>query len=308
MSKIKKVLKKVAPIAAPILGGIIGGPAGIALGAAGGAIGGGGLKGALLGGLGAGATNFLGGSGFLGSAAGTPLDKVSGIAGLQGPTQGSGILGSVTRGASGLSSALKGGLSGTGSGGLSLSNAGNIISGLNAYDTQDDLEKQLLAAQGKAQAALDPFFQSGLGANQQLSDRLKAGFSPDDLENDPGYQFRLAEGNKALDRQFSASGMSQSGAALKAAQQWGQGLAQTAFDDDFQRWLRENAQLAGQAGQGFQAAGDMGGIFGNIGDIGANADVARNNILTGTLSSVLRGSGTTQIIGYDEYGRPIYAQ
>lgn len=247
-------------------------------------------------------SSVLKGSG-LGSPAGTPL-----AGGLQGPTQGSGILGSLTRGTPGLSTALKGGIGGSGSGGISLSGIGNIASGLRAYGSQDDLEDQLLEAQGKAKGAIDPFYQSGLGANQKLSGRLAEGFQPGDLTQDPGYQFRLSEGQKALDRQLSASGMSQSGTAMKAAQEFGQGLADQTYNDSYQRWLLENNQLAGQAGTGYNAANEMGDIYGNMGNIGANANVARNNIMTGTLSSVLRGGGTRQIVGYDDQDNPIYAE
>lgn len=305
--KLKKIISVAAPIAAAFIPGI--GPlAAAGIGAASGALGGGGLKGALLGAVAGGGGKFLSGSGFLGSAAGSALDKVSGIAGLQGPTQGSGLIGAVSRGTSGLSSALKGALGGTGSsGGLSLNNLGTIASGIKSYGTQDDLEEQLLAAQGKAAGALDPFYNSGLGANNQLADRLKAGFNPGDLTQDPGYKFRIEEGQRGLDRAFAAGGMTQSGAALKAATEYGQGVADQTYNDAYQRWLAQNSQLAGQSGQGQSAASGLGDIYTNQGNIGANADLARNNILSSTLSSALSGGGKS-IIGYDREGNPIYAQ
>lgn len=305
--KLKKIIGVAAPIVASFIPGI--GPlAAAAIGAASGALSGGGLKGALLGGVSGGAGKLLSGGGFLGNVAGSTLDKVSGVTGLAGPTQGSGLLGSITKGASGLSSALRGGLGGSGTGGLSLGKVGDVLGGINAYNNQDDLEEQLKAAQGRASGAIEPYQLSGLGANSKLSDRLKAGFQPGDLTKDPGYQFRLQEGQQALDRTLSASGMTQSGTAMKAAQEYGQGLADQTYNDSYQRWLLENNQLAGQSGQGYQAANAMGDIYNNEGNIGANADVARNNILTSTLSGVLRGSGSRQIVGYDEKGQPIYAQ
>lgn len=88
-----KAIKTVASIALPIVGSLVGGPIG---GAIGGAIGGGingGIPGAVLGAAGGYAS-----SGLVGNVAGTPLETVTGQAGLYGPTQGSGVLGAVTGG------------------------------------------------------------------------------------------------------------------------------------------------------------------------------------------------------------------
>lgn len=303
--KIKKIASIALPIASSFIPGI--GPLGAAaIGAGTGALTGGGLKGALLGGLTSAAGNYLSGSGILGQAAGSTLDKVSGIAGLQGPTMGSGILGAASKVGNSLSSVLKGGLSGSGSG-PSFGSLSNIASGINSYMTQDDMEEQLLKAQGKAKDAINPFYLSGIGANNQLNERLSAGFNPTDLENDPGYQFRLAEGNKAVERSLAARGLGNSGAALKAAQEYGQGLADQTYNDAYQRWLAQNSQIAGQAGQGYNAASDIAGIYDTEGDVRANATLGKSNVLTGTLSSILSGSGSRQIVGYKPDGTPIYA-
>lgn len=300
-----KAIKKIASIALPIAASFIPGigPIGsILAGAAGGALGGGGLKGALLGGATSGLGSVLGSSGIIGNAAGTALDKVSGIAGAQGPTLGSGLTGAVTRGSSGLASAFKSGLGG--SGGLSLGNIGTVAGGVNSYLTQNDAEEQLKKAQGRAEDALSPFYQSGLNANNLLNQRLSEGFNPGDLYSDPGYQFQLKQGQDALERSLAAKGLRQSGAALKAAQEYGQGFANQYYNDAWNRWLQENNQLAGQAGQGFNASGALGDIYSNIGNIGANADVGRSNIINGSLSSILRGSG--KILYFDANGNPVY--
>ena len=47
-------------------------------------------------------------------------------------------------------------------------------------------------------------------------------FGPEQFSKDPGYGFRLSEGQKALDRQAAARGGLISGGALKAAQRFGQ--------------------------------------------------------------------------------------
>lgn len=297
-----KFIKKAAPIALPIAASFIPGIGTLgaaALGGLGGALQGGGLKGALLGAASGAAGNYLGSSGILGGLGGLGAGPET-IAWNGG---GSTVL---KGGSGGLGSILKGGLSGTGSG-PSFGTLSNIASGLNSYSTQDDLEEQLLEAQGKAKSALDPYYLSGIGANNQLNERLSTGFNPGDLSNDPGYQFRLGEGQKAVERSLAAKGLGSSGAALKAAQDYGQGLADQTYNDAYQRWLAQNSQLAGQSGQGYNAAGDVADIYGNMGNIGANASLAKSNILNGTLSSVLSGSGSRQIVGYKADGTPIYA-
>jgi len=223
--KLKKLFKKIAPIASialPFLFPGVGAGLGAALGLGGkaagivgsglvgaglGAASGGGLKSALLGGvtggLSGGGLKAIGGAlsgGGLGNVAGTALDKVSGVAGLQGPTQGSGVLGALTK-SSGLSGGGLGNLSSLGSS----SNLSSVLGGVNSYQTQDDIEEALMKAQGRAEEAFSPYSQAGVGATNQLSSRLTQGFNPGDLTQDPGYQFRLQEGQKALQSSLAAS-------------------------------------------------------------------------------------------------------
>lgn len=308
MSKsIKKIASFALPIAASFIPGI--GPvASAAIGAGSGLLGGGGLKGALLGAATGGIGKVLTGGGSipgLGSIGGK-----LGAAGMGPPTPATGLLGALKNAGSGL-------IGGGSGGGLSLGNIGTAISGINSYNKQDDLEKTLLKAQGKAEKVISPYNQTGQLANQTLSNELQSGelggeFNPGDLTQDPGYQFRLQEGEKALQRRLAAAGMSDSGAALKATTEFGQGLADQTYNDAYNRYLEQQRQrysmLSGQSGQGLQAAGGMADIYGNQGNISANADVARNNIMTGTLSSILGGAGKRQIVGYKADGSPIYAE
>jgi len=317
MSSIFKSILKIAPIALPFIFPGIGSALGAALGASGagasalgsgllgagaGALSGGGLKSALLGGATGGLGGYLSGGGF-GLPTGSTLDSVSGIAGAQGPTLGSGLVGSVTQSAPGLSGLVGSGASGlTGaSGGGSLS---TLFSGINELNTQDDIEQQLAEQQQRAEGIMNPFLSTGAKANQQLSDRLTAGFDPSSIESDPSYQFRKKEGQNALNTSLAAQGMSKSGAALRAAQDLGQEQASQEYDSAYNRWLQQNQQLGGSSGQGFNAAGGLADIYGNQGNIGANASAAKSNVISSTLSDLLRGSGN--IVGWDRNGKPIY--
>jgi hypothetical protein len=114
----------------------------------------------------------------------------------------------------------------------------------------------------------EPWRQAGINALGQLTSpatQLPAAFSPQtglpgqfnprtgmpseftgqvDMTRDPGYQFRLSEGLKALDRQAAARGGLISGSALKAAQRFGQDYASGEYGAAYGRALTEyEAQL-----------------------------------------------------------------
>lgn len=276
---------------------------GAVLGAGAGAQNGGGLGGALTGGLLGGAGGYalgggsipgLSGSGssVLGAKAGTSLGQLTGNAALQGPTQGAGLLGATSGG--GLSALTGGGNVGLGSllrGGNLLNTAGNLYSGYATDRANEDIQRQLLAAQGRVQDVIQPFADTGLQAQQQLSQRLTEGFQPGDLTQDPGYQFRLYEGQKALERSLAAQGLGQSGQALKAAQEYGQGLAGQTYDDAYRRYLALNQQIGGLASQGQQAAGTLGNVLAGQGQIGAYGTAAQQDNRNRTLAALLSGSG-----------------
>ena len=294
--KIKKVFKKIAPIALPILGTMIPGVGPVLGGAIGGALGGAasgnGVKGILSGAALGGAGGYLtgGANSILGNAAGTTLDKVSGIAGMQGPTVGSGIKGVLSGG--GLSALGSGGATG-GLGSVSsfVKPAASIYSGMQQDEAIDEAERALLASQGKAERVLNPYQQQGLQAQTQLTNNLSEGFNPGDLTSDPGYQFRLNQGNEALNRSLAAQGMGQSGAALKAAQEYGQGMAATEYGNAYDRWLQQNQQLAGVGGQGANVAGALGGIYSNTGNVQSDALLVGADRKAKTLQEILAGLG-----------------
>ena len=79
---------------------------------------------------------------------------------------------------------------------------------------------------------------------------------------DPGYTFRLAEGQKALERQAAARGGLISGAALKAAQRYGQEMGSQEFMNAFNRYQAERAAqlqpLQSLAGVGQTTAQQLG--------------------------------------------------
>ena len=173
--------------------------------------------------------------------------------------------------------------------------ATGIIGGLRGVTAINRAKNHQVAGNKEAQNQLNPYMDTGKQANSMLSDKLGSGqlggtFTPGDLTQDPGYQFRLQQGEEALGRKQSAGGSVFSGAALKQAQQYGQGLADQTYNDAFNRWRQEQdstyGMLSGQSAQGLGAANNWGGYATNIGDINANAVIAKENARMGMLNSL----------------------
>lgn len=102
-----------------------------------------------------------------------------------------------------------------------------------------------------------PGYLSGIGPGGELV----RGFTMADYQADPGYGFRLAEGQKALERTAAARAGLQSGSALRAAARYGQEMGSQEFSNAYQRFrdtqgLRRNA-LAGVVGYGPTSANAM---------------------------------------------------
>ena len=169
-------------------------------------------------------------------------------------------------------------------------------------------------------ARQQPFYQAGVNALPQYvsgiqqGGELVRGFTPADFTADPGYGFRLSEGQKALDRQAAARGGLISGGALRAAQRYGQEMGSQEYTNAYNRFrdtqgLRRNA-LAGVAGYGPTAAGAInaagqnyatgaGGIMSGQGETSANALLASQQArsssygqLGSALGKYLGGGGT----------------
>lgn len=179
--------------------------------------------------------------------------------------------------------------------------AGNAIStglGLGLYN-RDTLAEQLGIKLGEGQEDYTPEQNAQIDAEIA---RLKS--SPDygalsrkftiaDYEADPGYQFRLDEGNKAINAAQSARGNFYSGAALKEANRYNSNMASQEYGSAYDRWINQQnnqfnkLQAVSSAGQGANTtqaqlnqgyAGAQGNIYGNIGNSQANAAIAKGNI------------------------------
>ena len=109
---------------------------------------------------------------------------------------------------------------------------------------------------------LAPYRETGELALQDLDALIRGGefaaepafefdYTLADFEADPGYQFRLSEGLKAIERSGAARGLALSGRQLKDLQRFGQGLASEEFGRAYGREYQEafNEYITGREGR-----------------------------------------------------------
>lgn len=197
--------------------------------------------------------------------------------------------------------------------------AGGLLAGSaanKAARTQADAANQATALQRemwlKNLEMQQPFYKAGLTGQNALLQYLGlggdpnaanygAGMKPFDaskMYEDPGYQFRLNEGLKNLDRTAAARGGLLSGGALKAGERYSQDYAANEYTNAFNRYWNERNQilnplqsLLGQAQTTANQLGTMGANYatnaGNNMMAAANARasgyVGGTNALTGAL-------------------------
>lgn len=134
-----------------------------------------------------------------------------------------------------------------------------------------------------------PFREAGIRALPQLEaqqNMMPGAFTGQvNLGQDPGYAFRLSEGQKALDRSAAARGGLISGGALKAAQRFGQDLGSQEYQNAYNRALTGyNANVAREA-TGYNRLAALAGIgqtaTSQIGAAGAANAANMGNYLTG---------------------------
>ena len=84
-------------------------------------------------------------------------------------------------------------------------------------------------------------------------------YDSQDLERDPGYQFRMREGEEALSNWWNAQGRSDSGAGAKAVARWAQDLGSQEYGQAYNRALAErNARLGIKQAQYASGTDDIG--------------------------------------------------
>jgi len=148
----------------------------------------------------------------------------------------------------------------------------------------------------------EPWRQAGMTALNKLTP-LATEYTPFGMaqfQQDPGYQFRLTEGLKALDRQAAARGGLISGGALKAAQRYGQEMASGEYTNAFNRYQAERQARLGPlqslAGVGQTTAQQLAAqgqqMASNVGNLQTSGAAARASGYVGGANALTGGLGT----------------
>jgi hypothetical protein len=176
------------------------------------------------------------------------------------------------------------------------------------YNQQAALQEKLYNQQVGLQ---EPYRQAGLTGQNQLMQLLGLGgdtsaanygqyaknFGMSDFQADPGYAFRLAQGQKALDQQAAARGGLISGNALKAATGYGQDMASQEYQNAFNRYQTNRSNqlqpLGNLMASGQSAASNQGAAAGNYGSAQGAATAAygsnAGNLITGQGNAMAGG-------------------
>jgi hypothetical protein len=177
-------------------------------------------------------------------------------------------------------------------------------------DAQRYAADQSIAAQKEmyqqGRTDLAPYREGGVTAQNQLMQMLGIGgdttasnygkyakdFGMSDFTTDPGYQFRLDQGMRALNASAAAKGMGQAGANIKGALDYGQNLGSQEYQNAFNRYQinRTNqiaplqslyaggqAAAAGSAAQAQALGQNLGNTYTNLGQGLGQAAVAGGN-------------------------------
>lgn len=201
--------------------------------------------------------------------------------------------------------------------------AGSIAGGvLNSNATQSAANTEAGAANQAAQVQqniynqtssnLAPYLNTGTQALSQLSNLLgigggtsgAGGQGPNDsalysaLQNYPGYQFSLQQGLQANAQSEASRGLLNSGANIKNATAYGQGLAQSTLGSYLSQ-LQSVGQLGESAGSitgnaGTAAGGQIGNSLIQGGNAAGSGQLASSLALTGGFNNALNSS----LLGY----------
>ena len=154
-------------------------------------------------------------------------------------------------------------------GGAVTTTAGNAAAGVSS-------------AADRANALLNPYAATGETATNLMNTGLSSGdlaSSPTmaQLQMDPGYAFRLQQGQLALERSAAARGGVTSGGYLKSLTDYSQGAASQEYQNAFNRFEQDRqnrfGNLLSASGQGLGASNTEGQNLMNAGTYGGNAAI-----------------------------------
>lgn len=121
-----------------------------------------------------------------------------------------------------------------------------------------------------------------------------------DFETSPGYQFRMDEGSKALDRSAASRGLLRSGAQQKAITAFGQGVA----SEEYGNYMDDLLAVSGLGGQAASSGNNTAaGLTANASDNIFRGGVARGSAYSAGANALASGiskgvENAAGVIGY----------
>lgn len=172
----------------------------------------------------------------------------------------------------------------------------------NGQQSQDYLNSNLQQNQQNQ----NPYLQAGTKAISSLSG-MQPFSSPTGVteQNDPGYQFRLQQGQKALENSAAARGGLLSGGTAKAINDYAQGSASSEYGNVYNRALQTYQTNANNQ---FGIAGIGQGAANELGAAGQNAASLNSNILgneTNQVNQQNNNAAAARASGYTSLGNAI---
>ena len=188
-----------------------------------------------------------------------------------------------------------------------------------AADEAARVQREIFEKQTELQ---EPFRQAGITSQNELLRMLGLGgepgtpgygaigapFTAEQMQMDPGYAFRLAEGEKALERMQAARGQLLGGGAIKAGVRYGQEMGSQEYMNAFNRAqalmgtrLGALGSLYGAGQAAAQQVGQQAGQYGtNVGNLLMGAGQARASGYLGQANALSQALGQGAL-GYGLY-------
>jgi len=188
-----------------------------------------------------------------------------------------------------------------------------------AAEQASDVQRQIFERQAELS---EPFRQAGITSQNELMrllgiggdataadyGMLTRGFTPEQMQMDPGYAFRLAEGEKALERMQAARGQYLGGGAIRAGTRYGQEMGSQEYMNAFNRAQAQLGTRLGALGSLYgagqtatqQVAGQAGQLGSNLGNLLMQSGQARASGYLGQANALSQALGQGAM-GYGLY-------
>lgn len=174
-------------------------------------------------------------------------------------------------------------------------------SGDKALDAQrnatDSANRTMREIYDQQRADMEPWRQAGTKALGQMQGDFMAGWQ----QQDPGYQFRMNEGMKAINSAAAARGMAGGGATMKALARYGQDYASNEYDKVYNRNFNRLSTLAGYGTNASNSNVNSAGNYGaqvSANTLGLGNAVASNQIAQTNRMGQLLNTGATAAATY----------